>query len=540
MAPTSTASVAAAAVVLPVMANKSPVVATAKSDAVVAEPNFVATPVASPAASTAVDHNKYLHKKFKRVASLVPASADAYVAGPLPTNTMVVHNGIGGASAAAAVKENSVPNGHHNGHVTMPITNGEMLLSSSKSLPHQQPTMKLSANSNGIVATATMADSDEPHYQSRHRENGKIGMVAQPFNGNADSGGPVVIPATATAVSTNHYSGAYATSATTPLHHNNNDHHHYNQNGAAVGMSVPADALTVAYALQQQQHAQMQQQQQMYQLLQQSIVVDELRSQQQQFMQQQQQPSLSSPSQSAASSASSSVKGASSAVAAVVAQPQSSKSPTPGRYVCPYCSLNCAKPSVLQKHIRAHTNERPYPCDLCGFAFKTRSNLYKHCRSRAHALRLQGHEPQPDDETSMGSDPEQDLSSSASSDVVSKPLSRVSPAQSSNYIILLSFSSSSSVAPLRLWTTVSRRPRASRSSRCSPPPPPRRSLPLPVAASQLRQQTASASHTSPNSIMHRCMPRRTYRHHSYCNTHFSSNQPKRRHIQRPTSPSVFR
>lgn len=53
---------------------------------------------------------------------------------------------------------------------------------------------------------------------------------------------------------------------------------------------------------------------------------------------------------------------------------------TPGRYVCPYCQLNCTKPSVLQKHIRAHTNERPYPCDVCGFAFKTRSNLYKHCR----------------------------------------------------------------------------------------------------------------------------------------------------------------
>ena len=94
---------------------------------------------------------------------------------------------------------------------------------------------------------------------------------------------------------------------------------------------------------------------------------------------------------------------------------------TPGRYVCPYCQLNCTKPSVLQKHIRAHTNERPYPCLPCGFAFKTRSNLYKHCRSRAHALRLQGAEPQPEDETSLGSDPdqEQEISSSASSDVVS-------------------------------------------------------------------------------------------------------------------------
>ena len=52
----------------------------------------------------------------------------------------------------------------------------------------------------------------------------------------------------------------------------------------------------------------------------------------------------------------------------------------PGRYICPYCQLNCAKPSVLQKHIRAHTNERPSPCNSCGFAFKTKSNLYKHCR----------------------------------------------------------------------------------------------------------------------------------------------------------------
>lgn len=60
-----------------------------------------------------------------------------------------------------------------------------------------------------------------------------------------------------------------------------------------------------------------------------------------------------------------------------------------GRYVCPYCKLACTKPSVLQKHIRAHTNERPYPCEPCGFAFKTKSNLYKHCRSRAHALKME-------------------------------------------------------------------------------------------------------------------------------------------------------
>jgi hypothetical protein len=65
-----------------------------------------------------------------------------------------------------------------------------------------------------------------------------------------------------------------------------------------------------------------------------------------------------------------------------------------GKHVCQYCSLVCSKPSVLQKHIRAHTNERPYPCDSCGFSFKTRSNLYKHCRSRTHANRVMGNKVQ--------------------------------------------------------------------------------------------------------------------------------------------------
>ena len=59
------------------------------------------------------------------------------------------------------------------------------------------------------------------------------------------------------------------------------------------------------------------------------------------------------------------------------------------RNVCPFCQLVCAKPSVLDKHIRTHTNERPYPCQPCGFAFKTKSNLYKHCKSRTHNLKVE-------------------------------------------------------------------------------------------------------------------------------------------------------
>ncbi|AWP20426.1 hypothetical protein SMAX5B_000148 [Scophthalmus maximus] len=59
----------------------------------------------------------------------------------------------------------------------------------------------------------------------------------------------------------------------------------------------------------------------------------------------------------------------------------------PGKYLCHYCGRACAKPSVLKKHIRSHTGERPYPCVPCGFSFKTKSNLYKHRKSHAHAIK---------------------------------------------------------------------------------------------------------------------------------------------------------
>ncbi|KAJ1189670.1 hypothetical protein NDU88_006414 [Pleurodeles waltl] len=68
--------------------------------------------------------------------------------------------------------------------------------------------------------------------------------------------------------------------------------------------------------------------------------------------------------------------------------PKKEKKPQkPGKYICPYCSRPCAKPSVLEKHIRSHTGERPYPCSACGFSFKTKSNLYKHRKSHAHRIK---------------------------------------------------------------------------------------------------------------------------------------------------------
>ncbi|XP_018589710.2 uncharacterized protein LOC108923449 [Scleropages formosus] len=65
---------------------------------------------------------------------------------------------------------------------------------------------------------------------------------------------------------------------------------------------------------------------------------------------------------------------------AAAAKPKSA-----GKHLCPFCGRDCLKPSVLEKHLRCHTGERPYPCTTCGVAFKTQSNLYKHKRTQAHA-----------------------------------------------------------------------------------------------------------------------------------------------------------
>ncbi|XP_067267771.1 transcription factor HIVEP3 isoform X1 [Chanodichthys erythropterus] len=68
-------------------------------------------------------------------------------------------------------------------------------------------------------------------------------------------------------------------------------------------------------------------------------------------------------------------------------QKRERKPQKPGKYICSYCGRACAKPSVLQKHIRSHTGERPYPCAPCGFSFKTKSNLYKHRKSHTHKVK---------------------------------------------------------------------------------------------------------------------------------------------------------
>lgn len=47
-----------------------------------------------------------------------------------------------------------------------------------------------------------------------------------------------------------------------------------------------------------------------------------------------------------------------------------------GKYICEECGIRCKKPSMLKKHIRTHTDIRPYECKSCHFAFKTKGKFF--------------------------------------------------------------------------------------------------------------------------------------------------------------------
>ncbi|KAH7728185.1 Zinc fingerC2H2 type family protein [Aphelenchoides avenae] len=75
-----------------------------------------------------------------------------------------------------------------------------------------------------------------------------------------------------------------------------------------------------------------------------------------------------------------------------------------GRYVCERCGIRCKKPSMLKKHLKSHTNIRPFTCITCNFSFKTKGNLTKHLFSKAHRRRLaekKGVPPDAEDERSQ-------------------------------------------------------------------------------------------------------------------------------------------
>lgn len=56
---------------------------------------------------------------------------------------------------------------------------------------------------------------------------------------------------------------------------------------------------------------------------------------------------------------------------------------------CPYCGKVFNFQSKLERHIRAHTNERPFQCKYCPYSAKHRDNLKTHCYLKHKELVLE-------------------------------------------------------------------------------------------------------------------------------------------------------
>ncbi|XP_064160084.1 zinc finger and BTB domain-containing protein 46-like [Anguilla rostrata] len=48
------------------------------------------------------------------------------------------------------------------------------------------------------------------------------------------------------------------------------------------------------------------------------------------------------------------------------------------KFRCPYCSFSAMHQCILKRHMRSHTGERPYPCDVCGKKFTRREHMKRH------------------------------------------------------------------------------------------------------------------------------------------------------------------
>ena len=64
-----------------------------------------------------------------------------------------------------------------------------------------------------------------------------------------------------------------------------------------------------------------------------------------------------------------------------------SKNYVRGKYLCVECGIRKNKLSELKQHLFSHANLRPFICYHCDISFKTKGNLVKHVKTKAHMNR---------------------------------------------------------------------------------------------------------------------------------------------------------
>jgi len=64
-----------------------------------------------------------------------------------------------------------------------------------------------------------------------------------------------------------------------------------------------------------------------------------------------------------------------------VSPPPSTPSSIPVSHPCPKCGKEFHVPSLLERHMRIHTNERPYQCRMCGRSYSQSGNLNVHLKT---------------------------------------------------------------------------------------------------------------------------------------------------------------